>query len=55
MVLKGYPRCVLTVFKALPRSKIEYVFFVSKVVGPYDRPVRKAVDYAERYPSDPSF
>ena len=43
--LKGCPRCILAV----------YAFFVSKIVGPYDQPVREAVDYAERYPSDPNF
>ena len=37
-------------FKVLSRSEIEYALFVSKVVGPYDQPVREAVDYAERYP-----
>ena len=45
----------MAMFKALSRSGIEYAFFVSKVVGPYNQPVREAVDYAERYPSDPSF
>ena len=42
-------------FKALSRFEIEYVFFVSKVDGSYDQPVREAVDYAERYPWDSSF
>ena len=41
-------------FKAVSRSEIEYAFFVSKIVGPYDQPVREAVDYAERYPLDPT-
>ena len=52
---KQYPRCILAVFRALPGSEIEYVFFVSKVVGPYDQHVREAVNYAEHFPSDSSF
>ena len=53
--LKGYPRCSRAVLKALSRSEIEYAFLVSKIVGPYDQPLREAVDYAENYPSEPCF
>ena len=55
MVVWGLKRVSKMCSGALSWSEIENAFFVSKVVDPYDQPIREAADYSEFYSSDPSF